>query len=85
VAYSGRIDDRELLLAGSPPAERDASDEELLLARYRRLGERFLDDVRGIYAVAVYDPAAGRVLAAPDAMGAGSPATSCATTCSPSL
>ena len=69
VAYSGRIDDRELLLAGSPPAERDASDEELLLARYRRLGERFLDDVRGIYAVAVYDPAAGRVLAARDAMG----------------
>jgi asparagine synthase (glutamine-hydrolysing) len=69
LSYSGRIDDRELLLAGSPPAESHASDEELLLARYQRLGERFLDDVRGSYAVAVYDPAAGRVIAARDAMG----------------
>lgn len=67
--YSGRIDDRELLLAATPPTESHASDEELLLARYRRLGERFLDDVRGSYAVAVYDPAAGRVIAARDAMG----------------
>ena len=67
--YSGRIDDRERLLAGAPAAEREASDEELLLARYRRLGERFLDDVRGTYAVALYDPAAGRVLAARDHMG----------------
>lgn len=69
LAYSGRIDDRELLLAGSSPAERDASDEELLLARYRRLGERFLDDVRGTYAVALFDAVASRVLAARDVMG----------------
>ena len=70
LAYSGRLDDRERLLAGSPAAERDASDEELLLARYRRLGDHFLDDVRGTYALALHDRAAGRMVAARDPMGA---------------
>src|SRR6185436_7358103 len=71
LAFSGRIDNRQLLLAGLPTADRRATDTELLFARYQRLGERFLDDVRGIFAVAVYDPAAGRVLAARDPMGGG--------------
>jgi asparagine synthase (glutamine-hydrolysing) len=65
----GRLDNRGALLADAPPGERELDDAALLLARYHRLGEAFLDDVRGAFALALVDPARPLALAARDGMG----------------
>lgn len=67
--FAGRLDDRRELAAGSLAEERATSVEELLRARYARLGEAFLDGVRGSFALAVRDPSARRLLAARTGMG----------------
>jgi asparagine synthase (glutamine-hydrolysing) len=45
------------------------SDCEVLVHLYRRDGVRFLDDVRGIYAVIIWDRARGRIVFARDRFG----------------
>lgn len=65
-----------LLLRGRPrlgadsDVDRSTPSAADLIARYLRLGERFLDEVRGEFVVVLEDPARGLVLAARDGMGA---------------
>src|SRR5665213_2542516 len=54
-------------LAGAP--YRTGSDCESPLQLYRREGPSFADDLRGMYAIALYDPSTGQVVLARDPFG----------------
>jgi asparagine synthase (glutamine-hydrolysing) len=54
-------------LAGAP--YRTGSDCESPLQLYRREGPDFADDLRGMYAIALYDPSTGQVVLARDPFG----------------
>jgi asparagine synthase (glutamine-hydrolysing) len=68
VIANGEIYNHRELEAGFPPMRTD-SDCEVLIHLYRRDGVRFLDRVRGIYAVIVWDRARGRLVFARDRFG----------------
>ncbi|MGI8667405.1 MAG: asparagine synthase (glutamine-hydrolyzing) [Jatrophihabitans sp.] len=61
---------QELATALGVTAElRGGSDCEILLHLYRQRGLRFLDDVRGMYAIILWDRAANRLILARDRFG----------------
>ncbi len=68
---NGEIYNHEELAATLPRGTRlrTRSDCEVLLHLYRRDGLRFLDDVRGMFALALYDRTRGRLLLARDRFG----------------
>jgi len=68
---NGEIYNHLELEAGLPPGTqmRTRSDCEVLIHLYRRDGVHFLDQVRGIYAVVIWDRAAGRLVLARDRFG----------------
>lgn len=71
VIANGEIYNHRELAATLPPGTRfkTESDCEVLVHLYQRDGVRFLDDVRGIYAVIVWDRARNRLLFARDRFG----------------
>ena len=68
VIANGEIYNHRELEVGFPPMRTD-SDCEVLIHLYRRDGVRFLDRVRGIYAVIVWDRARRRLVFARDRFG----------------
>jgi asparagine synthase (glutamine-hydrolysing) len=68
---NGEIYNHRELARGLPAGTRfkTQSDCEVLIHLYRRDGVRFLDDVRGIYAVIIWDRARGRLVFARDRFG----------------
>ena len=72
VTYNGEIYNyrelrRELEDAGA--VFRTSSDTEVLLQGYRRWGERFVERLAGMFAFALWDPVAGRLLLVRDRFG----------------
>lgn len=68
---NGEIYNHRELAARLPPgtALRSGSDCEVLLHLYREHGLRFLDDVRGMFALALWDRRRGKLLLARDCFG----------------
>jgi asparagine synthase (glutamine-hydrolysing) len=68
----GRLLYRDDLLGrlGRPAGPRDASDAELALAAYRRLGRGGLESLEGEFALVVHDAGRGRLLGLRDPFGA---------------
>jgi hypothetical protein len=66
---AGHLSNRPALESSASSDETELDDGAWLAARYRRLGEAFLDEVRGDFAVRVRDPARGLSLAARDGLG----------------
>ncbi len=70
LVVNGEIYNYIELKAAMPDARwRTASDCETLLALYDRHGLDFLDDVRGMFALALHDPSRNRVVLARDPFG----------------
>jgi asparagine synthase (glutamine-hydrolysing) len=70
LVVNGEIYNYRELAAAMPQARlRTGSDCEPLLARYRQHGLDFLEDIRGMYALALHDPACGRLILARDPFG----------------
>jgi len=73
IAADARIDAREELLAAFDPSQRaalaDAADEDLILAAYRRWGERCAEYLRGDFSFAIWDTTQRAVFCARDPFG----------------
>lgn len=72
LVFDGRLDNRDEVLSridGEPDAATHASDAALILALYRRDGERFIERLTGDFALALYDPNRRVLLLARDALG----------------
>jgi asparagine synthase (glutamine-hydrolysing) len=65
----GRLHDRDILAREIGVDTRATSDAALALAAYERWGDDAFRRLRGAYALAIVDAAAGRVVAARDLMG----------------
>jgi asparagine synthase (glutamine-hydrolysing) len=72
VALDGRLDNRDELIDRSLPetAAPGCGDGALIAAAYARFGERFVSHLNGDFAIALFDPAATRLVLARDRMGA---------------
>lgn len=72
LVFNGEIYDfqkqREELLARGHTF-RSRSDTEVILHRYEEVGERVVDSLRGMFALALWDPDRGRLLLARDRLG----------------
>ena len=68
LVLDGRIDSRDEIIdaLGLP---RDASDARCVLAAYATWGDTFAEKLNGDFALALYDPAARRILPLRDALG----------------
>lgn len=72
LVFDGRLDNRAELYAACGPAlipVREASDGDYLIAAYRRWGSDLCEHLIGDFAFALWDVAAGQLLAARDPMG----------------
>ncbi len=68
LVLDGRIDSRDEIIdaLGLP---RDTSDARCVLAAYAKWGDAFAEKLNGDFALALYDPAARRIILARDALG----------------
>lgn len=72
IAFDGRLDNRADLLAlldGRGSDLKQAPDVDIALALWERLGERFLNDLVGDWALAIWQPDARRLFCARSPMG----------------
>ena len=70
LVFDGRVDNRdELAAALGLTADESVSDSRLVLAAYERWGEGFLDELVGVFALALADRRRGGVLLARDHAG----------------
>jgi asparagine synthase (glutamine-hydrolysing) len=72
IAFDGRLDNRADLLAlldGRGSDLKEAPDVDIALALWERLGERFLNDLVGDWALAIWQPDARRLFCARSPMG----------------
>lgn len=69
LVVDGRVDNRAAVVEALPDASPDSSDAELLARAYREWETDFLDRVIGVFALALHDEAAERLLWARDRTG----------------
>lgn len=72
LVFDGRLDNRDEILThihDEPDITAHAPDTVLILALYRRHGERFVEHLTGDFALALYDPMQRVLLLARDALG----------------
>jgi len=72
LVFDGRLDNREDILAQlreEPALTTRSSDPDLILALYRRCGERFAEHLTGDFALALHDPTRRTLWLVRDALG----------------
>ena len=68
LVLDGRIDSRDEII-DALELPRDTSDARCVLAAYAKWGDAFAEKLNGDFALALYDPAARRIILARDALG----------------
>jgi asparagine synthase (glutamine-hydrolysing) len=69
IVFNGEVYNYKEIARDLHITPRSGTDTEIILAAYARLGERAIERLRGMFALAIFDPARGAVLLARDRLG----------------